>query len=192
MITKTIILTTKRGQIVQDQRIKAREGWVDGVNLICERTGNQKARYWAKTSVRRIIPATRKVMGHLLVHLILYRLCLEKDMEHWLSNLFDEHSKIEAEWLFLDTSSPSTLSMGGDKHCLLVLEDSTDCAWSYFLKKIRTEGCNCINAYKNKVFNKLCKQEGVDIKFEYTAPKNQNKIVELRVSLQQCKIKYVP
>ena len=43
-----------------------------------------------------------------------------------------ERSKIEGEKLFIDISSSSTMSMGGKKHWLLVLEDSSIYALSYF------------------------------------------------------------
>ena len=43
-----------------------------------------------------------------------------------------ERSKIKGERLFIDISSPYTISMGSKKHWLQVLEDSTDHAWSYF------------------------------------------------------------
>ena len=44
-------------------------------------------------------------------------------------------SKILGERLLFDISSPSTPTFVGKKHWLLVIEDSTDFTWSYFLKK---------------------------------------------------------
>ena len=43
-------------------------------------------------------------------------------------------STMPGERLSFDISSPS---LGGEKHWILVVEDSTDFAWSYFYKKIR-------------------------------------------------------
>ena len=46
-----------------------------------------------------------------------------------------EHSKILGERLIFDISSPSTFTFRGKKYWLLVIKDSTDNAWSYFLKE---------------------------------------------------------
>jgi transposase InsO family protein len=37
--------------------------------------------------------------------------------------------------LCIDISSPSTKSIGGKRHWLLVVDDCTDYAWSFFLKQ---------------------------------------------------------
>ena len=46
------------------------------------------------------------------------------------------YSTIKEGMLFLDISSPPTANMGGKKTWLLVVEDSTDYVWKYFLKEI--------------------------------------------------------
>ena len=38
--------------------------------------------------------------------------------------------------LFIDISSPSTATTGGRKHWQLIVEDSMDYVWSYFLKEM--------------------------------------------------------
>ena len=43
-------------------------------------------------------------------------------------------SKKKGERIVLDISLPKTTSIDGKKHWLLVLDDCTDLAWSYFLK----------------------------------------------------------
>ena len=43
-------------------------------------------------------------------------------------------SKFFGEILFFEITSPSTPTFGGKKHGLLVIEDSTNYGWSYFLK----------------------------------------------------------
>ena len=43
--------------------------------------------------------------------------------------------KIWGERLFFDVSSPSTPTFGGKKHWLLVMEESSNYAWSFFLKE---------------------------------------------------------
>ena len=47
-----------------------------------------------------------------------------------------EHFKIFRERLFFHISSLYPPTFGGKKHWLLVVEESTDFAWSNFLKKV--------------------------------------------------------
>ena len=78
--------------------------------------------------------------------------------------------------------------MCGKKHLLLELEDSIDHAWSYFLKDnsklknvvmvllkvlktilgILARNIHCDDAGENIDFERLCKQEGMSIKFDST------------------------
>ena len=73
---------------------------------------------------------------------------------------------------------------------MLVVDDCTDYAWSFFLKQkietkdiiialikelkqaydinVKTIGCN--NSGENNALQRICKQEGLGITFEYTAP----------------------
>ena len=46
-----------------------------------------------------------------------------------------KRSKIKGKRLFIDISSPSTISLGNKKHWLLVLKDNTNYAWSHHLKE---------------------------------------------------------
>ena len=95
-----------------------------------------------------------------------------------------------AERFFLDISSPTQPSLGGKRHWLLVLDDKPDKAWSFFLKQksdlkdvvlpflkditatygYKIVNIRCDNAGENTALEKLCKQEGLGITFEYTAP----------------------
>ena len=104
---------------------------------------------------------------------------------------------------FIDIISPSTTRMGSRKPWLLVVEDSTHYAWSYFLKEklelkdgmlellkdFRSTQCidvrytHCDNAGESKSFEWLCKQEGMGIKFEYTMPSLSQQNIELSKSL---------
>ena len=45
------------------------------------------------------------------------------------------HSIVQSKKLFTDINSPSNASMGGKEHLLLVVEDSNDYAWIFFLKE---------------------------------------------------------
>ena len=92
--------------------------------------------------------------------------------------------------MFFDVSLPRTVSLGGNKHWLLVLDDFSDYCWSFFLKKkddlgfimlnfmknlkskhkIEIKKYRCGNAGENISFDKLCQKEGTGTVFEYTAP----------------------
>eukprot|EP00970_Alexandrium_tamarense_P003304 scaffold525_cov112-Alexandrium_tamarense.AAC.1 len=104
--------------------------------------------------------------------------------------------------LHIDISSPSTKSIGGKCHWLLVVDDCTDYAWSFFLNKksetndimialikelkqaydIDVKTIRCDNSGENNALQRSCKQEGLGITFEYTAPNTpqQNGRVERR------------
>ena len=81
------------------------------------------------------------------------------------------------------------LPLLGKKHWLLVIGDSTDHAWSYFIKEkldlknvmspiknlktkknIQGQYLCCDNLRENVNFERACKQEGIGMEFEYTAP----------------------
>ena len=86
-------------------------------------------------------------------------------------------------------SSPSTPIFGDKKHWLLVVEDITKYAWSFFLKEksdlsgvlmslvknlnikynTQVQYLCCDNAGENDAFEKACKQEGMGMEFEFTA-----------------------
>ena len=94
------------------------------------------------------------------------------------------------ERLFLDISSPSNLSLNGNRHWLLVLDDATDLPFSFFLShkdllKIRlipfirqlkeefgieVRIIRCDNAGENIALERACLEQNLGIKFEYTAP----------------------
>ena len=98
------------------------------------------------------------------------------------------------------------------KHWLLVVEDSSDYAWSYFLKVklvlrnvmlgfikefkskygIQVKYAQCVNAGENEDFERACKQEGISIKVKYptlgtpqqVALLNGNLLLSLKGDLQ--------
>ena len=81
-------------------------------------------------------------------------------------------------------------SYGGKKFWLLVLDDCTDKAWSFFLKhkddqveeliahikELKSKYgkvvkyIRCDNAGENILLEEWCKKEGLGIQFEYTSP----------------------
>ena len=98
-------------------------------------------------------------------------------------------SKVPGERLFINISSPSERSIGGNRHWLLVLDDYSDFPMSFFLshkdmlktklvpliKSLKLQGTNakiirCDNAGENIAFERAAEQEGLNLKFEYTAP----------------------
>ena len=86
--------------------------------------------------------------------------------------------------LFFGIRLPSISTFGGKKHCLLVMEDSTNYACSYFLKDkcksknlifgliknvktkygILVQYAHCNNARENVDFEWACEWEGMGIK----------------------------
>lgn len=113
-----------------------------------------------------------------------------------------ERSSIPGERLFLDISHPKTNSLGCKRNWLLVLDDATDCPFSFFMSHkdllsanlvpfikdlrdtygIKVKIIRCDNAGENLAFEEACKREGLGLRFEYTAPgtPQQNGRVEKR------------
>jgi hypothetical protein len=106
--------------------------------------------------------------------------------KHWSNG-----SKIPGERLFVDISSIKGESYGGAKFWALVVDDCTDFCWSFFMKsksdlkgKVSTlikelksqsniivKYLRCDDAGENQALEKLCKLEGLGIKFEYSGPR---------------------
>ena len=88
--------------------------------------------------------------------------------------------------LCIDISSPSTKSIGGKCHWLLVVDDCTNYAWSFFLKQrseikdivialikelkqaydIEVKTIRCDNSGENNALQRSCRQEGLGITFQ--------------------------
>ena len=97
-------------------------------------------------------------------------------------------SKILEERLFFDISTCSTPTFEGKKHWLLVMDDSSNYALSFFLKEksdlagimlglvknlknkyaMQIQYLDCDNAGENVAFKKAYNQEGLGVDFEYT------------------------
>ena len=100
-----------------------------------------------------------------------------------------KRATVPGERMFIDITSPKVIGIGGQKHWLLVLDDASDCGFSFFMshkdmlalklvpfvKKLKAEFnidvriIRCDNAGENKSFEEASKREGLNIKFEYTA-----------------------
>ena len=99
-------------------------------------------------------------------------------------------SDIPGEWLYMDISSIKAISIGGSKFWCLLVDEATKMKWSFFLKEksdlsdkigiflkdfkgiynreVRFIWCD--NAGENKALETACKEQGLSIIFEYTAP----------------------
>ena len=120
----------------------------------------------------------------------MWSLHLGKTKHLWVSKKAVAWSKILGEKLFFDISSHLTLTFGGKKHWLLVIDDSSNYVWRFFLKEksdladimlglienlkdkynLQVQYLCCDDAGKNITFKKACKQEGLRVDFKYTAP----------------------
>ena len=111
----------------------------------------------------------------------------------------------------MDISSPTTKSFRGRHHWLLVFYNCTDCCRSYFLKEksdlkdkkidqikeldskhnYKVKYICCDNSGENISFKKVCKQEGLRVTFECTAPKTpqQNGRVEREFATLYCQVR---
>ncbi len=123
-----------------------------------------------------------------------------------------ECSTIPGERLYLDISLPNTASLSGKNHWLLIVDNATDYVLSYFLKyksnftenvlgwikELKSSNVavkivkyiHCDNAGENVALEMACKQEGLGIKFEYTAPgtPQQNGQVERKFATMYGKV----
>ena len=115
---------------------------------------------------------------------------LAKARQKNIPKLNENRSKIPGQRLFFDVSSIKNKSFGGSKFWLMIMDDATDYIWSYFLKNksevptyiielikelkekhnIKVEILHCDNAGENLMTERKCKEEGLGIKMEYTAP----------------------
>ena len=106
--------------------------------------------------------------------------------------------------IFFNISSSSTPTFGGKRHWLLVMDNCSNYCWSFFIKEkpdfaqtllalvnnlklklnLQVQRLPCNNAGKNQAFKRTCKQEGLGINFEYTAPSmpQQNGCIECKFS----------
>ena len=102
----------------------------------------------------------------------------------------EKRSTIPGERLFFDISSIKSKSFGGAKFWLLIVDDATGFAFSYFLKKksetsrkivsliehlkatlnYQVKFLHCDNAGENMSAEEACKEEGLGVIFEHTVP----------------------
>ena len=104
-----------------------------------------------------------------------------------MNKLSESKSTTKGERLYIDTSSVQVESLGGAKFWLLVVDDFTDMAWSYFLKAkievkskiiqlikdfrlndVHVKKIRCDNAGENFSLQKFCDRERFGVTFEFT------------------------
>ena len=115
---------------------------------------------------------------------------LGKSRQKNLRKEIKPRSTSKGERLFIDIAPMKHVSLGGSRYWLIAIDDCTNFVWSYPLKrksetskKIReliktlkntheltTKYIRCDNAGENETLEKDCKDEGLGVTFEYTAP----------------------
>lgn len=156
-----IVLTKGKTRIEFDRRMKTKNGWLGGVEIIP--VGRDTAKYATpqETPEEKSTPikikdvnelhrelghpnegitrATGKSMGYQVVGT--YHPCesclMAKARQANVNKLPTQRSTIKGERLFIDISSPNTPSLGGKTHWLLIVDDCTGYTWSYFLRQKR-------------------------------------------------------
>ena len=205
---KIITLTKGSREIKFDWKISTKCGWLCAVEMV------------PRKEVRVTVPKLKKdtkidvkifheVLGHVGDEVtketaLYYGLKIQGSMHPCgdclkakarQKNIFNynnqtSHSIIAGERLGFDISSIKDVSLGGSKFWLLVVDESSDMCWSFFLKgkgethiKIHGLICElrdrfnkmvkflrCDNAGENKKTEEYLKEKGIGIQFEYTAP----------------------
>ena len=121
-----------------------------------------------------------------------------------LSKSTKDRATKTGERIFIDISQLSTPSMGGNKYWLLIVDDHTDYAWSYFLRNksdttttilgftswMKLQGhpvrtIRCDNSGENRALQQVLNRTPQYIKFEFTAPSTpqQNGRVERKFAI---------
>ena len=114
---------------------------------------------------------------------------LAKSKQKRIKKESETKSKTRGERLYIDTSSIKTISFGGAKFWLLIVDDYSDMSWSYFLraksevvtvmvqfinnlivKNVHVKYIRCDNAGENMSLQKECEKKMMGIMFEFTGP----------------------
>ena len=191
-------------RIVCDRRLKTKDGWVSGFKMVPIVEQSNIALLAINTTVD--INEYHKQLGHPNIAVTRSTakarnvqltgtpktcvICLKaKAKKKSVPKSKVNRAKTPGERLFIDISSPTQPSIGGNKHWLLVLDDFSDCPISFFLshkdmlkvkmialiKQLRNEGIDvkiirCDNAGENVSFQKEAEELNLGLVFEYTAP----------------------
>ena len=145
-----IVANTRCGNIELDCKVKTHNDWIMGVNFLCI-ASNERAQS-AMASPKKNIKNLHVELGHLfktITHATAKALGIQvtgtfKPCENFalgkakqcaVSKKALPCSNILGERLFFVISSPSTSTFDGKQHWLLIIDDSNDYIWSFFLKR---------------------------------------------------------
>ena len=193
--------------IVLDRRYKTKHGWVSGVEMLpIVETANMAHTLTKQKPVSIVLyheqvghpnmVVTRSTATSRGVKLVgTMQTCkscaIAKAHQKNVPKVTTTATATKPGWrLALDISSPTTKSIGGSKHWLLVHDDCTAASFSFLLKtkdqlqavmipwlktleaafSLHVTYIRCDNAGENLAFEKASKREGMGLKFEYTAP----------------------
>ena len=201
----SLLLTYPGGDtIVCDRRLKTKDGWVSGVRMVPIVKDNNIALLAVGKAIN--VNQYHEELGHPSMATTRAtakakdvrvkdapKVCEDclfgKARKKSVPKEKVEQSKTPGERLFIDISSPTQRSIGGNRHWLLILDDHSDKCFSFFLshkdmlktkmvpfiKKLRNMGIivkiiRCDNAGENIDFEREANEKGLDLQFEYTAP----------------------
>jgi len=206
---KTITLTKGSREIKFDRNISTKSGWLGAVKMVPRKEEVRVAVPKLKKNTKIDVKIFHEVLGHVGDDVtketaLYYGLKIQGSMHPCSDclkakarqkNIFNNNNQtarsvIAGERLGFDISSIKDLSLGGSKFWLLVVDESSDMCWSFFLKgkgethvKIHGLICElrdrfnkmvkflrCDNAGENKKTEEYLKEKGIGIQFEYTAP----------------------
>ena len=145
-----ISVESSEGNIILDHQIKTDDGWVVGVKFLHE---SSQGRAQSATAMhKKNINDLHVELGHpseVITHDTMKAMSIQvtstvkpcedcilgKVKKSRVSKMAVACSKILMKKFFFNASSPSTPTFGGMKHWLLVMEDSSNYEWSFFLKE---------------------------------------------------------
>lgn len=200
-----ILLNYPDGSTISfDRRLKTKDGWVGGVDIVpiaeSGKAENIKAKSIHVNDLHEQLShpdeATTRQTGRAMGLNVTgsFKPCeaclVGKAKKTRISKDPNKNDYLPGEHISIDISSPKTRSRTGKKHWLLAVDTCTDASWSWFLKKKdeqydillgfikdlrakhgkQVKFIRCDNSGENRKLEELCKNEGLGITFEYTAP----------------------
>ena len=200
-----IVIKSTNGNIIFDCQIKTCDGWVVGIKFLQKTSDErvQSATAPCKKNINKlhvelshpsksITHTTAKALGIQVTDTFMSceDCTLSEAKQQTVSKKAVPWSKILGERLFFDISSLSTPTFGSKKHWLLIVDDSSNFSWHFFLKEksnlvdamigliknlkdkynVQVQYLCYNNAGENVVLKKVCKKEALGVDFKYTAP----------------------
>ena len=158
------MVKSSNGSIILNWWIKTHDGWIAGVEFLQE-TSQDKAQSSTAFHKKNIndfhieLGHPSKIITHATTEAIgvqvigIFKPCenfaSEKSQKSGVGKKAVTHSIILGEMLFFNISFPSTHNFRGKKHCLLVMKDSSNFSWSFFLEGKLDLACVMLGLVKN-------------------------------------------